>query len=161
MINYRKQKIIFSIKLKKYKKIANKNNIKKIILISIFFILLIEILNNKKIGIKNIFELNRKYSEIQKYINFTFPNKLKSKIRLGIYIYKLKGGGIERATTLLLNYIHNIKIFDIFLFTLNIIEVDEYDIPDNIKRVFLKDENINNLIVETKKKKINILLPQI
>jgi hypothetical protein len=58
----------------------------------------------------------------------------------------------------LLKYIHNIKIFDIFLFTLNIIEVDEYDIPDNIKRVFLKDKNINNLIIETKKKKIKILI---
>ena len=67
MINLRKQKIIISIKLKQYKKMKNKNNIKKIIIISIFFILLIEILNNKKIGVKNIFELNRKYSEIQKY----------------------------------------------------------------------------------------------
>ena len=86
MINYRKQNIIFSIKLKKYKKKTNKNNIKKIIIISLFFILLINI---KIIRIKNIFELNRKYSEIQKYINFTFPNKLKSKIRLGIYIFSL------------------------------------------------------------------------
>lgn len=48
----------------------------------------------------------------------------------------------------------------LFLFSLNIIHIDDYEIPDNIKRVFLKDRKIKNLIIELKKKKINVLLYQ-
>ena len=139
--------------------INNKNFFKKILVI-FFFLLIIDRINNNKKGIKNKYELNKKYMDLQNFINFFFPNKLKCKIRFGIYIYKIKGGGAERVTTLLINYIHEIEIIDIFLFTLNIKEINEYKIPDNVKRIFLKDENINNLIIEIKKKKINILLYQ-
>ena len=140
----------------KNQKIINKYSIKKILII-IFFILLIDRINNNKI---NNYELNKNYNDLQKFINFPFPNKLKNKIRLGVYIYEMKGGGAQRVTALLLNYIHEIRIIDIFLFTLNVKEINEYKIPDNIKRIFLKNENINNLIIEIKKKKINVLLYQ-
>ena len=51
-------------------------------------------------------------------------------------------------------------IFDIYLFTLNIIQEDDYTIPSNIKRIFIKDKKISNLIIEIKKKKIEILIYQ-
>ena len=44
-------------------------------------------LKNNKIRIKDIYELNRNYINIQKYINYTFSNKINSKIRFGIYIF--------------------------------------------------------------------------
>jgi mRNA-degrading endonuclease HigB of HigAB toxin-antitoxin module len=103
-------------------------------------------LKNNTIRIKINVELDNNYMDIQKDINFTFPNKLKNKIRFGIYITNLKGGGAQRVTALLLNYIQDIKIFDIFLFTLNIVEKGEYKTPDKIKRIFIKNENINDLI---------------
>ena len=157
MINRGQQNIIFLIKLKIEKKRFYIFTKKKII---ILFILLTCMLKNNSIRLKINYELDKNYKNIQRDINFTFHNKLKSKIRFGIYIYKLKGGGAQRVTALLLNYIQDYSIFDIFLFTLNIIEEDEYKIPDKIKRIFLKNGNINNLIKEIKKKKINILLYQ-
>ena len=116
MINCKKQNLIFLIKIKIEKKSITKNSISKILILSILFVLLINALKNNKIRIKDIYELNRNYISIQKYINYTFPNKLNRKIRFGIYIYRLKGGGIERVTSLLLNFIHEIKKIDILLY---------------------------------------------
>ena len=53
-----------------------------------------------------------------------------------------------------------LKSIKIFLFSLNIHEIQEFEIPNNIKRFFLKDYNINNLILKIKKKKIEILIYQ-
>ena len=117
MINRGQQNIIFLIKLKIEKKRFYIFTKKKII---ILFILLTCMLKNNSIRLKINYELDKNYKNIQRDINFTFHNKLKSKIRFGIYIYKLKGGGAQRVTALLLNYIQDYSIFDIFLFTLNI-----------------------------------------
>ena len=139
MINYRQKNIIFLIKLKIEKKRLYNFTKEKII---ILFILLTYILKNNTIRIKINVELDNNYMDIQKDINFTFPNKLKNKIRFGIYITNLKGGGAQRVTALLLNYIQDIKIFDIFLFTLNIVEKGEYKTPDKIKTKPLKKSKI-------------------
>ena len=120
-------------KLKNYK-------IKKHYKILFFFLIIfyesIILISRNKIDLKQNFELNKKYLNIQRHINLNFPKILKNKIRIGIYIFSLKGGGAERVTSLFLNYFYKIEIFDLFLFTLNIHEIDEFKIPNNIKRFF-------------------------
>ena len=81
-------------------------------LIIIFFHFYIN--NNSKL---NKLNLNKNYLNIQLNLNLTFQNTLKNKIKIGIYAYGLTNGGIARSTSLFLNNIYEIKIFDIFLFT--------------------------------------------
>ena len=61
---------------------------------------------------------------------------------------------------MLINYFHKIKIFKIYLFTIRNREEDEYIIPKNIKRIIIDHGKISNLIIELKKKKIDILIYQ-
>jgi len=106
--------------------------------------------------------LNYNYNNIQKELNINFQNKINNKIKIGIFTVGLKNGGRARITSLLTNYLNKINIFDIYLLTLKIKEKDEYIInTDNIKRVLIKVYNIKNLIKETKKKKVNILIYQL
>ena len=122
----------------------NKNNIKSYFTFFIIIYIFIIFLCRSK---KN-FELNENYLNMQIYNHLDFPKKLKNKIRICIYIDRLKGGGAERITSLFLNYFYKIEIFDLFLFTFNIREIDEYKISDNIKRFFLKNDNINIVFIE-------------
>ena len=82
------------------------------------------------------------------------------KIRIAIYYSRIKNGGIERSTSMFINYFHKIKIFKIYLFTIRNREEDEYIIPKSIKRIIVDGGKISNLIKELKKKKINILIYQ-
>ena len=82
------------------------------------------------------------------------------KIRIAIYYSRIKNGGIERSTSMFINYFHKIKIFKIYLFTIKNREEDEYIIPKSIKRIIVDGGKISNLIKELKKKKINILIYQ-
>jgi hypothetical protein len=54
----------------------------------------------------------------------------------------------------LINYLYNIKIFNIYLFTVLKKEKDEYSIPKQIKRKVIK----KNIIINIKKKKLDILI---
>ena len=63
----------------------------------------------------------------------------------------MKDGGRARITSLLINYLNEINIIKIFLFTNYLIEEDEYKIPNNIKRLTVKNHLIN-------KNKIDILI---
>ena len=95
-------------------------------------------------------------------MNITFQNKIKKKIKIGTFTIGLKNGGRARITSLLLNYLNKINIFDIYLLTLKVKEIDEYIINQkNIKRILIKIYNIENLIKEIKRKKINILIYQL
>ena len=105
-------------------------------------------------------EVYNDYLELQKIFNFSFCNKLEKKIRIGIYTYGLKGAGLQRSTSLIINYFYKIKIFDIYIFTVNLREDKEYFVPKNIKRIIVNYYNIDNLIKEVKKKNINILIYQ-
>ena len=110
----------------------------------------------------NFIYLNYNYFNIQKGLNITFQNKIKKKIKIGTFTIGLKNGGRARITSLLLNYLNKINIFDIYLLTLKVKEIDEYIINQkNIKRILIKIYNIENLIKEIKKKKINILIYQL
>ena len=97
-----------------------------------------------------------KFTKLNINLNLTFynNNKRKNKINIAIYAFSLKNGGRSRITSLLINYLNKINIFKIFLFTIKIIEEDEYKIPINIKRFQIK----NHLIKIIKKNKIEILI---
>ena len=75
-------------------------------------------------------------------------------MRYNLYAFSIKNGGRSRITALLINYLYKINIFKIFLFTLKIIEENEYLIPINIKRFQIK----NHLIKIINKNKIDLLI---
>ena len=84
--------------------------------------------------IKNLY-INNTYFDIKKDFNINVKNKSLIKIKIAIYYIGIKNGGIERSTSVLINYFHKIKIFKIYLFTIRNREEDEYIIPKNIKRI--------------------------
>ena len=123
-----------------------------------FFLLSIFLLRTqKKLREENI-ELNENYLKAQSYSNLYFKNKLNNKINFGIYCHYLTNGGIARITSLLLHYLSKIKIFNLFLFSLNNKENNEYLLPQTIKRIIIKKGRIKNLIKQIKKAKIDILI---
>ena len=95
--------------------------------------------------------MNKNYKIIQNELNFYFLNNLNHKINIAIYAYTMKNGGRARLTSLLIKYLNKIKIFDLFLFTKKYKENNEYLIPDNIKRIHIKE----NLLSQIYKNKIN------
>ena len=127
--------------------------------IFIIFTTIIFSLYNNNNPLNYNFELNKKYLEIQLALNLTFNNKLKEKIKLAIYYTSIKNGGIERLTSLLLNYLDKAKIFDTYLLTQQPKEENEYSIPMNSKRIIvnskIKKNNLFNILI---KEKINILI---
>ena len=90
-------------------------------------------------------------------MNLTLNKKIQRKIRLGIYGYCMFNGGRARITALLVNYLYKIKIFKIFLFTIERQKENEYIIPNDIKRYEIK----NNLMNIVKLNKIDILIYQL
>jgi len=109
----------------------------------------------KKLKEQNI-NFKDNYSKLNLNLNLTIYNinKRKNKINIAIYAFSIKNGGRSRITALLIRYLFKINIFKIFLFTLKIIEEDEYIIPSNIKRFQIK----NHLIKIINKNKIDILI---
>ena len=116
-------------------------------MILLIFIVIIKF-NDKK------FILNKDYLKVQKNINITFHNKIKDKLRIGIYCYCLRNGGRARITSLLINYLYTINIFKIYLLTLETKQEDEYKIPYKIKRFVIK----KNLFKILNKNMIDILI---
>ena len=54
---------------------------------------------------------------IPKYLDLGYNDKIKNKIRIAIYTGSINGGGRAKITTILINYLIKIEIFDIYLFT--------------------------------------------
>jgi glycosyltransferase involved in cell wall biosynthesis len=109
----------------------------------------------KKLKLQSI-DFNDNYIKLNLNLNLTFYNinKRNNKINIAIYAFSIKNGGRSRITALLINYLYRINIFKIFLFTLKIIEEDEYIIPVDIKRFQIT----NHLIKIINKNKIDILI---
>ena len=63
----------------------------------------------------NYFYIKKKCFELNLLLNLKFQSLIKSKIRIGTYIYDLKNGGRARLTAMLLNYFCRINIFNIYL----------------------------------------------
>ena len=127
-------------------------------IIFLFLFIAINIYNHLLISKK--IELNKNYLIIQKNLNLIFNNIITTKIRIGIYIYNLKNGGTQRITSLLLNYFYKFNLFDLYLFSQQKKEENEYFIPKSIKRSLIKECKMKILIKEIKKNKINILIYQ-
>ena len=107
---------------------------------------------------KNLNELNKNYKKIQKDINLKFNNMLKNKIRIAIYSFSLKNGGLPRLTSLILKYFNTINIYELYLFTKMPKESNEYIIPENISRIVISFPRLENLIKQTYENKIDILI---
>ena len=69
----------------------------------------------------------------------------------------MKYGGRARITSILINYLNNLKVFKICLFTILNKQDKEYLIPEDIKRIIIKD-NLNYLNKIISKNKIDILI---
>ena len=102
--------------------------------------------------------LNINYLAIANTFNLTIINKNNKKIKLAVYAFCIKNGGRARVTSLLINYLIKIKLFELFLFTKIEKEENEYKIPQNIPRIIIKDNIIIKII---KKKRIDILIYQL
>ena len=139
--------------------LKNKNTLQIFFLIFNIIIILEILFDNKFIETKYL-ELNAEYKKIQKRLNLTFNKKIKKKIKIGIYSLGLSNAGMQRSTSLMINNFYNIKIFDLYLFTINDKEENEYIIPKDIKRIVVKNYDINILIKLIKKKMIDILIYQ-
>lgn len=124
---------------------------------SLIIIIIINSIKNKYRQIYNENKyLNKKYTKILESLNFTFFQKIKNKIKIGIYTLSNKNDGVARIASLFLNYLDKTKIFNTFLFTIQNKEDNEYIIPDNTKRIIVK--NIKNLIKNILKEKIDIFI---
>ena len=152
MINllfYRKKKYSFIIILKF--NIIKKNFqflLKRVKLFYIIFIFSILIYKNFK---------KKNNIIIPKYLNINLNNLKKNKIKLGIYALSLRNGGRARITCILVNFLSKINIFNIYLYTISNKNKNEYPIPNNIKRITLK----NNLLQKIKENQIDILIYQL
>jgi glycosyltransferase involved in cell wall biosynthesis len=84
---------------------------------------------------------NYKYKIILLFISSLIMFKLTilfkyKKIKIALHYYSLKNGGAQRVSALLTNYLSKKKIFALFLF-LNKKEKNEYEIPINVKKIYL------------------------
>ena len=66
--------------------------------------------------ISNNEELNFNYLKVQKDINIRFNRFLTKKIRVGIYTYSLKNGGLQKLTSLIIKYFLEQKIYDLYIY---------------------------------------------
>ena len=114
----------------------------KIILLFIIIVLS----NIKDDWNNNSFELN----------NF-YENSLNKTINIGLVARAIKNGGSERSASLICHYFSKVKIFKLFLFTLQDKEKNEFYIDENIERIVVKQ----NLIKAINQTKIDILLYQL
>jgi len=151
-------KNILLISLKK-KEIKNQSiNLYKIFNKILIIIILLVLYNKSFNKINYLNEINHNYLKFQKDLNLSLNDKLSKKIRIGFYTYSLKNGGLQRLTSLIINFISKIKIYDIYLFTKIPKQNNEYIIPDNIPRTVIEKPKINNLIKQAFKNKIDILI---
>ena len=93
-------------------------------------------------------------SIIPKYLNLENNDKINNKIRVAIYTGTLYGGGRARITTILINYLVQLKIFDIYLFTYSQKHNNEFKLSNNTKRIIIN----NNLFEIIENIKIEILI---
>ena len=92
-------------------------------------------------------------------LNNSFKNKkldLNNKIKVAFYSRSIKNGGIERIAATLLNYLNNCNIFNLYLFTKNDKENNEFLIPEKIKRITIKTNE--KLVTVLKEEKIDVLI---
>ena len=80
------------------------------------------------------------------------------KINFGIHISSLRNGGRERITSLLLNYLSNKNVFNLYLLTKSKKSNDEYIIDKKVRRIYISNEK--NLKIYLIKYKIKVFVYQ-
>ena len=120
------------------------------------FLILILIIYSFNIEINKSL-LNKKFIENQNKFNLKIDKNITKRINIAIYAFGVKNGGRARTTSLLINNLYKMNIFNFFLFTKRDKENDEYKLPDNLKRIIIT----NNLIKQIKRNKIKILIYQL
>lgn len=123
-------------------------------LIVIIFLLIQLIKNIGYLSINDKENFNRKYSTILRELGY---NSIKKKLRIAVYTLTISGGGRARITALLINYLHKIKIFKLYLFTIFNQQKFEFIIPNDTTRVLVKNDFAKNI----KKYKIDIFIYQL
>jgi len=88
---------------------------------------------------------------------YTKLDKSNNIIKVGFYCNKIKYGGIERVSSLLINYLSIETNFSLYLITIQGLLEGEYIIPKNVTRIFLYN-NKKNLFKVLKKHQIDILI---
>ena len=94
---------------------------------------------------------------ISNYLNIDLNNINKNRIKIGIYTVGLCNGGRAKITSFLVNYLTEIKIFDIYLYTLANKSKGDYLIPNCTKRIIIKNDLLQKCIIN----QIDILIYQI
>ena len=92
--------------------------------------------------------LKENYFDLYRNLNLPFNDKkITNKLKIGIYSYYRCNGGRARTTSLLLNYLHRINIFSLYLFTrkADSEKESEYYIKDEIFRINMRITSIKNL----------------
>ena len=99
-------------------------------------------------------KLNEEYLQFKAGLNINFNNNINKIIRIGIYTISISDGGLQRITSIIINFLDNIKIFKIYLFSIKEKEENEYSISDNIKRIVIKNiKDTKDLVKKLKKKR--------
>ena len=118
----------------------------------------------KKLFLKSIiiilflsFPLFSKFIPKNKRIHFSNYTSIKNPIKVAFYNNCLRYGGIERVTSILLNYFSKEKFFTFYLITISGVLDGEYSIPKNIERISLQNHT-DKLIRIIYKKKLDILI---
>ena len=106
----------------------------------------------------NNLEINKIYLKIQNEIELKFNNKLKNKIKIGIYTYGFRNGGLQKLTSLIIKYFLREKIYDLYIYTKIPKENNEYLTPKELKRKMINKPQLPNLIIQTIKDHIDILI---
>ena len=128
----------------------------------IFLIIVFSLFKYNQILLINYFILNKNFLNVNyNYnLNLSYHYKIMNKIKISTFTYYLENGGRARITSLLLNYLYKIKIFNIFLFTIKNKNNKEYLINEKINRILINNFTINKLIKTILKKRINIFIYQ-
>ena len=87
----------------------------------------------------------------------TFPQTSINQIKIAFYCNSIKYGGVERVISILLKFLSKEILFKFYLITISGRLSDEYELPGNIMRIFLKYEKIN-IIQAVEKENIDILI---
>ena len=99
----------------------------------------------------------KKEFTIGKYLNLNLNNSEQKKIKIGIYTIALLNGGRAKISSILINFLTEIKTFDIYLYTLSKKSKDDYLIPKTTKRIIIK----NDLLKKCNENQIDILIYQL
>lgn len=88
---------------------------------------------------------------------YLWNNKENKIIKVAYFSLKMKYGGIERVISIIIKYLSKEKYFSFYLITKYKKQIDEYPLPNNIKRISLDNQKIN-LYKALESEKIDILI---